>query len=271
MRPTALAIIGPTLLLSILAAGTSGDPDRSESGPLIDLNFNGGTVAAYIEALRKAAGAVNIVVAPEGEGIDVPAVRLTRVSIEGALKVLDDRRGHTARGGSGLYQLGTGRIGPDDSGGTPIFVVRAESLGRDPIVAPLAQSSAVWAVSDVLESGVKPEDILTAVETALAMIGAPAAGADGGKARGGPDAAEPAQLRFHAATGLLLGRGTGEHISAINEVVSSARAAASQRTTSPLMRTQSRVRELTEQLANCMARLEGRAPRENESEPPPER
>ena len=57
--------------------------------PTIDLDFEGGTALEYIEAIQKAAGIRSVVAMPGVERVEMPPVKLTGVSMEGALGVLD--------------------------------------------------------------------------------------------------------------------------------------------------------------------------------------
>jgi chromosome segregation ATPase len=66
------------------------------------------------------------------------------------------------------------------------------------------RDSTVMDISGLLEGQTKPADVLTAFETALEML---------------KGEYQPAQIRFHEATGLLIARGHPEQIGTIQRVV----------------------------------------------------
>jgi chromosome segregation ATPase len=63
-------------------------------------------------------------------------------------------------------------------------------------------------MADLLDENLKPEDALTAIQTALELI----QGAD-----------EPAQIKFHQETGILICRGSPEQVESIQQVITQLR------------------------------------------------
>jgi hypothetical protein len=254
--PTILVLAAAMTALGASASAQRAAPENARpqnptprNAPLIDLDFPGGTVNDYISAICKVGDAVNIALAPEAGELAVPPVRLTRVSIDSALSLLDGRRGtHTGA----MIELETDRFGPDDAGGSPVYIVRGKLLSRQAAPEPAGTSSA-WAVSDILASGVKPEDLLTAIEAALAMIGG---------------SAEPAQLRFHAATGLMIARGNGEQITTIAQIISASRSAAEQRQQEPVRQLHAARAEIMK-LRTALSAVNVRLPVDQTPETPP--
>ena len=82
------------LLLSAFAA-TGTTAQSPPANPLIDVRFPGGTATKYIEAIRKAAGDINVLVAPEAVKIQMPPVTLSKVSVAAALNLLDGKEQRT--------------------------------------------------------------------------------------------------------------------------------------------------------------------------------
>ena len=174
-------------------------PSRDQvSDHLVSLKFPGGTVADYTAALKKAAGDVNIIVALDAREVAMPAVELTAASVEAALRVLD---GKTFNNGERFVKLIVRDASMGQPGEQTIFNVDAQVGGRS-IDSP--QTSRVWAIGPILNSGAKANDVLTAVQTALDLLGKQYA---------------PAQLKFHEATGLIIARGSSEQMESIEQVV----------------------------------------------------
>ena len=192
--------------VAVPARGQSDVPPASDE--LMSLSYPGGAVADYVDAVRKAGG-VNVYIDPAARDVPMPRVDLKNVSPGAALQLL---HGRTALIDGNNIELHYDEIAPVFDSERPIFTVRAQVSGRRADRSGLQNS--VWSATSILEMGVKPDDMLTAVQTALDLIG---------KDKG------PAELRFHYATAILIARASGEQISAIDEVISKLQESAHQK------------------------------------------
>lgn len=190
-----------TLFVLLTGAALVGSPPawaQSESAPLINLKFPGGTIAEYVAALRETAGETNIVVMPEAQDIQIPPIELNSVVLASALELL---QGEFQLQGRTLVKVEIDKVSRYEEAERPIYRVLAEvRRGR-----PSETQVRVWNVSGLLKAlDMKSEDVLTAVETAMNMLGG-----DYG----------PAQISFHEATGLVIARGHPERMRAIGQVI----------------------------------------------------
>lgn len=193
-----IALVCCALLLAPLARGQGNTPDIN---PQISLDFGGGTLSQFVEAVKKAAAqtaqnaAVNVVFAePKVAQFQVPPVQLRLVSVESALRAAVHPRAR-AEGNERpmLEQVGTG-------GGTsaPVFVVSMATAGGRP---PSARVE-VFDLRDLISSGIKPESVLTAVQTGLEM----------------DEAGARTNVKFHPDSGLLIVRGDPEALDTVRQV-----------------------------------------------------
>ena len=168
-RSFALAVI---LATTVAAAALAQDkptrhaePPQASSEKLVTMKFPGGTVADYAAALKKAAGDVNIVVALEAKDIPMPAVELTDASVEGALHVV---HGRTVQKDDRIVRLEFQDISTGQPGEQTIYAVNAIVAGRP---VDKTQISRVWSIANTLSTGVKSNDVLTAIQTSLDLLG----------------------------------------------------------------------------------------------------
>ncbi len=178
-------------------------PDQSAKGNkaprLVDLSFPGGTIADYLDALRKQVGKeTNIVVTDPRAGEPVlPDISLSGVTVDAAVNLI-----------AAQYRLDNGRKikvrveGVGDLGeqqGTPLYRISSIGVGRD-----TPPNVRVWTVASLIDDQVKADDVLTAVELAVSLAG---------------PGSKPADIRFHEPTSLLVANGSPEQIDAINSVI----------------------------------------------------
>ncbi len=185
-------VTGTLLGLALLAAAPLSSACAQD---LIDLRFPGGTARDYVSAIRAKGDLVNIVLMPEAADVRVPPVELRSVSIADALELLDevsDRRPNQV-----AVQLAVSARGRDGDGSAIYTVTSNAGRGQ-------ASGTMVLSVAPILEGGVEPEALLTAIETALELVA---------------EEYEPAQIRFHEATGLIIARGHPEQLRLIRELV----------------------------------------------------
>ena len=200
--------VAAAALLAALATGpqaaAQADPSgraSRQAGEVVSVDFEGGTLADFADALRDAGKDVNILLPDTAHDVAVPAVTLRQASVEAALNAvgsivdpnyLVEVRTQRAGQGNSVHALrvlakssqqvsgvvagnGPGSSRPTD---VQVFSLRSltESLPGDPEGATN-----------------KAETILTAVETGLGVAG---------------ETNSKAVLRYHEDSGLLFVRGT---------------------------------------------------------------
>jgi hypothetical protein len=190
------------LLTAIAAPPALGQQEAGE--PLINLDFKGGTAVDYIEAIRDAVDDVNIIVEEGVEQLPIGPVQLKRAPLSSALRYLDNRRIELP---DHIIQLDV-REFPPRRDGEVVYAVSAEKVAHRLAQRTQPQTSEpishVWTVADILGSNMPAEDVLTTVETALMLFG---------------DQYDPAQIRFHEETQLLIARGHPEQMELIDRVI----------------------------------------------------
>lgn len=195
-------------LISLPAISQSQESAPPEPIRLIKMNFPGGTAVDYVAAVRKAYGDLNVFLAPEAAQVPMPAVELTNVTASTALQLLHDRRVNVS--GSSI-QLLYDEVASESGEAERVFNIQARVSGRN---ADFTARTQVWSVAGILASGMKSDDVLSAIETALQMISKDVPGA---------------QIRFHQSTGLLIVRGSHEQLESIQQVLTMLEVAISER------------------------------------------
>ena len=182
------------------------------SGPLVSIEFKGGTLGDLVKAVRGATKEpVNISLQGDAGSIPVEAMSLREVSVGSLLSAaLGARAGQPELRGDGSAQTTTLNTEPGAGGGAPIFVItRREGVpqgmgypvnmrGHEPITDVLSIQKMVTG-----EGALPPEVVLTAIDTGLAM----------GEAGPRP------QIKFHKDSGLLLVRGDQNQVALVGEIV----------------------------------------------------
>lgn len=214
-----LAAIGIGLMFAIAAAAqdsrpaVENRPDIPEaSEKLLTFEFKGGTADDYVATVRRNAPDANIVVMGELSRVNVPPIRLQSVSVWSALDVLQSTPADEQSGLRGIdvqWKMSVPQtrgavptVRPAGGGGAPVYIVTAVTTNSGTVKTTRTMS--VLEVNQMLEAGVKADDLLTAVETSLAML---------------KNEYDPADVRFHEQTGLLIARGHPEQINTIRSVV----------------------------------------------------
>lgn len=174
-------------------AAASAQEDPTER--IGNLDFPGGTVAQYLEAVEKAFGPFNKVLTPEAAVVRVQPMRFTSVRFGDVILILRSVSHREAGGTLSVFkEQGTEiwRIGF-----SPFPVIPAPS--QPSIPAELR----VWTLRGLIDGGTRVEDILSAVETAVGLIG------------GSP------KIRYHKDTGILIILGSPRELDAANQVLNS--------------------------------------------------
>lgn len=151
-----------------------------------DIDFPGGTVAQFVEQVRRAFPGTNVVLEAGAEAVLVGPMKLLAITPADALIAACVT---TSEGGKN-------QIAVDGHAGLYILRGHGPSASNDPV------ETRVWALQPVLETRkIKLEDAMTAVELGIKLTGG------------------EASVKFHAETGLLLVRGNNEQLNAVNQVV----------------------------------------------------
>lgn len=224
MRRTTLALLAACLLptgpVALGQDGSSGAGRQTVTaaddqsldrfyGPTIDTNFDGGTMAAYIEAVKRAAGerAPTVMVRGNAEAVMVGPVELRRIPMVGALQLLDGV--HDGGDRTHAFHVQTKNVGAG-AGGDAAFLVNIESLGRaanqmprDFRVLPIREITEALP-GDPPEIVLPAETVLTAIETVIDITDADGGGAD---------------IRFHPESGLLMLAGPIKSLDAAETVL----------------------------------------------------
>lgn len=193
--PTTSWIAAIALLVAATAAAQDAGSIFAEDQPLISVRFDGGTAVEYVEAVRRAAGDINVIIAPEAAEVAMPPIRLQEVSPGAALELVGDQT-HTAHGRR--VQLRVQEVGRHDPRERPTYRIFALVTGRVE-----EQGAHVWTVAFLLDNDISSDAVLSAVEMALDVVG------------GGSEL----DVRFHKDTGLLIATGTEVQLDTIDEVV----------------------------------------------------
>jgi hypothetical protein len=186
---------GVLLLISLLAASERTAAQGDQGVQLLSLKFPGGTALAYVNAVRKAAGEFNVVIAPEATGVQMPAVNVRQVTVAAAIDLLDGRVRELP---GQRIELEVTQMPVYDTRERQTYQVLAQVSGRHTM-----QSASVWTVANLLDNDIASEALLSAVETALEVVGSTTK----------PD------VRFHEDTALLIASGDHDQLKAIEHVL----------------------------------------------------
>lgn len=140
-----------------------------------DVEFGGGTIARYVDAVRQAAGGANIVVKPEAAGLRLPTIAMRGVTVETALAVLqeqihDDPNMQVVLSNSQAVDPRTGRR--RSSSGHPAFVIGAQSMAQARGGYGAPKQTRIESLARIIEEGrFSAEKALDAVEAAVRSTG----------------------------------------------------------------------------------------------------
>ncbi|HLU39617.1 MAG TPA: hypothetical protein VK081_09535 [Planctomycetota bacterium] len=216
------------LLLTTVAAQRGGEPPRPpevEPAPAdtrrpprqtISVDFAGGTLADFADALRAAGENVNIVLPESATQVRVPKLSLRSTTVEAALRAL------TAIVDTNVQlhvEMSVANVAPIGEVGERVYAVRVQFT--DPMRQATEQVVRVFALGDLTAppgargAGLAVETILTALDAGLS-VAAEAAGQRDGEPR--------AVLRYHEGTNLLFVAATPTQVKLVQEVLHSLRA-----------------------------------------------
>jgi len=196
---TPLRVLSTIVIVALaICAPAPAQSEQADAVQPIDLNFRGGSAADYLQALRDAAEYLNVVVMPDVAQVRMEPVELKRVDPTAAVRLLHGLRQECPEG---AIVLTVDTIAGELFRST-VYTVSAvpEVRGRP----RTATDSEVWSLAEILGSGAAAADVLTAVETALAMF---------------DEDDQPAEVSFHEETSLLMACARPEQVEAVNDVV----------------------------------------------------
>lgn len=191
------------------------ETEASPKAEVVALDFPGGTVQEYVDALRKVAPGCNVLIAtPEVGALPLPGVQLADVTVPSALELLEGDAWQLDREDRRNCSVRVSEIKSDVADARSVFRVHLECnriILRSERVFPQVH---IWSVTELLSSGMTAESILTAIETSMEILGGER---------------HPAQIRFHGETGLVLVSGDDAQRSAIGRVVDGLEQSANER------------------------------------------
>ena len=195
----------------------------------ITVDFDGGTLQSYIEALQKAAGKmpVNVIAPAEARKVELPAISLRNVNVYTALSAITSAFELNSQHRFGVQPIGN----PADA--TYAVEYRKDNrsslqsgyggpgrTAQGPVLSPFTQSQTkrleVYSIRDLIdppsddgrEGGdgpkVKFDDILSAIEGAMQLL----------------DSEDKPRLLFHKETGLLMVGGTQYQTEVVSSLLS---------------------------------------------------
>jgi hypothetical protein len=185
-------------------------PDRAPA-PRINVEFPGGAVRDYVRAVREAAKPANVnVIAPESVlSATIDEISLRDVTIDTAVRAIE--WAITPRGVVAVQPIDTSTFGIIDN--TPTWPIHPQAPNAAPAPKPQPMLQ-VLSLRDLVERMPgDPEDapmtvpadvVLTAVRTAI---------------ESDPAGGEPAELKYHADSGLIIVRGTAQQVNAATSVL----------------------------------------------------
>ena len=187
--PLASLITAPAILTAL-----------SDDQTLISIDFEGGSVADYIAAVRRAAPDTNVIMSPELANIAFFPTSLRGVTSHGALNLLQGHRQFDKDGAMTSAIQFEMRSHPDF--GAAVFIIKAD---RRPTQSPSAPElvTRVFSLASLTEH-MDTAVILAAVETATTIHG---------------DDQHPAGLTLHEPTELLFVRAPMEQIRLIEAAI----------------------------------------------------
>jgi hypothetical protein len=203
-------------------------PSQPEQvGPIISVNFAGGQLRDYVAAVREAAAkvgqGVNIIMPKEAETETVPAISLTSVSVDTALRALS----FTFTDNSGP-QVAT-RVISNTSDQTITFAMqyanRRPSLATPPgmmMQGSEPRTSRVYSLRSLIEppEGLPPDPaLIMPVEGVLSALRAAAELETKANAEGGTRADAPPEFLLHKDSQLLICRGTNSQQKLVESVL----------------------------------------------------
>jgi hypothetical protein len=157
------------------------------------LDFPGGTLTQYVEAIRKANPEADIITDDMLSLFPVSPTRLTNVDLNASLNLLSGSRIATPQG---LFELEV-NYAPIGQTGDVIVRLQVELLGRDNTTL----ETSVWSLRGLIELGMPTKDALSAIETAISLV------------------PHEAIMKYHEQTNLLIVSGNEQAIRLVDSTI----------------------------------------------------
>lgn len=167
----------------------SGDAPR-----VFNLDFPGGSLDAFLSAVRDAHPQANIVAPPDAAAFPIPPMKLRNITLQAAMQLIE-----------GSAELPTGQEARLAVKGFPVLgswdpAIRVQyDVSRQSRWGEL--KSSVWSLAENLMRGRASEDVLGAVQVALATFPV------------------ESTIRFHEPTSLLIVRGTEAQLELVDKTL----------------------------------------------------
>lgn len=193
-------------------------PSATYISPVVSIEFGGGTVSAYIDALRKAVAPqpVNVILSRDASTAEIAAISLKQVALNTALMAIEPAAGH-ASGDWKIRRINVERLDefPANSIASAFSV---DYMPRREMVSPMGpqpMAVEVFSIADLIRrqggAGVPLmkdvpllATVLSAVESAVELQA---------------DSEVKPELKFHEQSGLLILRGTERDHRAVRQVI----------------------------------------------------
>lgn len=223
--PLVASLACPALGWQVAPAGAPTQPAATDSpsfGPILSVDFAGGTTEEYIKALRKASSEpINVILSREAASVPLAPFSLASVSLDIAIQAIQPAAGEEV-GVFRIRRIAPLTPAPANQAGAATYAV--DFMGERSITARVSRSAAgtpspveplslaVFSLREMTDPGddraaaARTETILTAVEAALELA-----------ASNGDDPAP--EVKFHADSGLLIVRGTTRQRAAVDDCI----------------------------------------------------
>jgi len=196
---TAMTVIAFALPPAASAQPGGKTPGGADNAPhVFDLDFPGGSLDAFLDAVRSAHPEANIVAPPEASDFPIPPMKLRNITLQAAMQLIE-----------GSAELPSGHEAHIGVEGFPVFdswdpAIRVDHSGSRQSRWGEQQSS-VWSLAEHLTGGRASEDVLGAVQVALATFPV------------------ESTIRFHEPTSLLIVRGTEAQLELVDKTLAQLR------------------------------------------------
>ncbi|MHC4976893.1 MAG: hypothetical protein ACYTF7_09855 [Planctomycetota bacterium] len=165
----------------------------SQAQELFSLDFPGGPMSAYVEAIQDANPEADILVDDKITLFPIARTILTNVDLRASLDLYSGSRIATPDGVMELYVRAT----PIANTGDHVVRLMVEPVGRD----NLTSEARVWSLQDLASLGMPIADALSAIETAITV------------------GSGEAVMKYHEQTSLLIVSGSGQSLHLVNSTI----------------------------------------------------
>ncbi len=183
------------------------DADRAALHPVATLNFQGGTLAAFVQELRRVTPSVNVIMPELAKQVMIPAMALNGAPIGATLDAVARLRNPRFEIQSAVLQTSTGN--------RPVFSLFIREIPNDKEVAAMRVASQktivkVFSIRRLIDAiPTEPKAQMFSSETVLSAIDAGVAAAKGGAA----------SIKYHESTRIVIISGSVEQVAVTQEIL----------------------------------------------------